>query len=287
MATGLVITTVTTIYGLSIHPGAARTMATFMDPNDPLLKQYEWFNIGGFSFTYILLTIYPMIIGYIRETHDKLWVKVVVIWVLGIYYFSAEYMTGLMGFILISSLWFVPKEFQYKRFLTVIALIILFFTLIKGPLASVLYDASASTSSYILRERFLYMADSLSGIENTSDVGSREDVLMASLKGFLYSPIFGNWFIGGGIGGHSYILDFLSLYGLIGVVLLWKSYKTIFRTFIAPYKNRSYYSYAVMSFITALILSTVNTGNHWLELTLLVPLMLRKISCEKSQRAYC
>lgn len=280
---GLCITAITSIYGLSTHPGAARIMATFENSNDPLLIQFEWLNIGGFAFTYILLTLYPMIIGYVREVHNKLWIKIIVIWILATYYLSAEYMTGLMGFTLLSSLWFVRKEFNYKRVLLVATVILAFFSLIKGPMASLLYDASASTTSSILHERFLYMADSLSGVENTSDVGSREDMLNASLYGFLRSPIFGNWHSGGGIGGHSFILDFLSLYGIIGVILLWKAYKTIFETYIAIYRNKPYYSYAVMSFVTAIILSTVNTGNHWFELTLLVPMSMKMMTIDKSQ----
>lgn len=130
----------------------------------------------------------------------------------------------------------------------------------------------------------MYMADGMSGVKNTSDVGMREDALMASVRGFLNSPIWGNWYKGGGIGGHSYILDFISLYGLVGIILIVKSYKVIFRQFYLKYKNTTYYSYAMMSFVTAIILSIVNTGNHWLELTLFVPLTLRMIDLIKTKK---
>lgn len=285
MAAGLFITTVTSIYGLSTYPGAARIMATIERSDDPMLIQFEWLNIGGFSFTYILLTVYPMIIGYIRQTYDRLWLKILVILVGFTYYLSAEYMTGLMGFVLTSSLWFVPKNFKYKRLLTILGCVLVLFVLTKDSFASVLYNASASTKSEVLSERFLYMADSLAGVKNTSEVGAREAVLETSYEGFIHSPILGNWHKGGGVGGHSYILDFLSLFGIVGLILLWKSYKVIFKSFIAPYENKPYYSYAVMSFVTAIILSTVNTGNHWLELTLLVPLFLKMLSYKKAQRA--
>lgn len=281
----VIITVVTTIIGLSTHQGASRILATIASSDDPRLIQFEWLNIGGFSFTYLLLTIYPVIIGFIREIYDKWWLKLLIIWLLGTYYLSAEYMTGLMGFIVISSLWFIPKGMSLKKLLTLILFILLVFVVFNGIIADFLYDSASSSSSHILQERFTYMADGLAGVENTSDARLREDVLMASVHGILNSPILGNWYTGGGIGGHSFILDFISLYGIIGLILIVQSYKLIFRQFYLKYKYTSYFSYAVMAFCTAIFLSIVNTGNHWLELTLIVPLVLSMIETIKTKRA--
>lgn len=282
-AIAVAITVLTTIYGLSLHQGASRVLATISDSNDPRLVQYEWLNIGGFAFTYILLTIYPIVIGFVRETYNKLWLKIIIIGGLATYYLKAEYMTGLMGFILISSLWFIPRSFSHKRVFFLCGSALLLFLVLKGPIANILYDSAASSNSSVLQDRFRYMADNLAGVENTSDVGLREDALMASFNGFLHSPILGNWYKSEGIGGHSYIMDFMSLYGIIGLILIIKSYKVIFRHFYLQYKETPYYIYALMSFVTAIILSIVNTGNHWFELTLLVPLTLKIIGITQAK----
>lgn len=281
-AIALIITSLTTIRGLQIFPGASRMLATFQDSNNPLLIQFEWNNIGGFSFTYLLLTIYPIIIGYVREMYNKIWVKILLIWLFATYFISAEYATALTGFVLISSLWFVPKNFSYKKLFTLLGVVLVFFLIFKSILASLLYDFAGAINSNTLQARFLYMADGVSGVENTSSVGLREDLLMTSLKNFLHSPVVGNWTRRGGVGGHSYILDFISLYGIIGLILIIKSYKVIFTTFYVQYKDTPFYSYALMSFITAIILSIVNTGNHWFELTLLVPLAMKTMYHSKS-----
>lgn len=281
----VIITVVTTIIGLSTHQGASRILATIASSDDPRLIQFEWLNIGGFSFTYLLLTIYPVIIGFIREIYDKWWLKLLIIWLLGTYYLSAEYMTGLMGFIVISSLWFFPKDMSLKKLFILIVLFLIFFAVFNSLIANVLYDSASSSNSTILQDRFTYMADGLSGVENTSDVGLREDALMASVRVFFNSPLFGNWYKGGSVGGHSYILDFISLYGIVGIILIVKSYKVIFRQFYLKYKNTPSYKYALMSFLTAITLSVVNTGNHWLELTLIVPLFLSMIETIKTKRA--
>jgi len=284
MAFAVILTALTTISGLSSNQGASRILASIDNSKDLRLIQFEWLNIGGFSFTYILLTLYPLIIGFVKEIYDKLWLKILIIWLLATYYLSAEYMTGLMGFILISSLWLVPRRFPYKRLFAMLGIVLALFIVFQESIADVLYDSAASSKSDILQKRFLYMADGLSGVENTSDVGLREDVLMTSFEGIVRSPIFGNWYKGGGVGGHSCILDFISLYGIVGLVLIVASYRVIFRQFYAQYKYTPYYTYALMTFITAIILSTVNTGNHWLELTLLAPLTMKMISVIKSKR---
>lgn len=283
MAVGVLITVVTTISGLTAYPGAARLLATFADSNDPRLIQFEWLNIGGFSFTYILVTLYPIIIGFIRMVYDKLWIKVVIILLFARYFQSAEYTTALMAFILISSLWFIPKGFPTKKLFLWYGFGVILFSIFKDNIANLFYDSALANDSTVFQERFQYVADGLAGVENTSDVGYREKALMTSVQGILRSPILGNWYKTGGIGGHSYILDFISLYGIVGWILIVKSYKVIYRQFYQRYEDTPYFSYALMSFVTAIILSIVNTGNHWLELTLFVPLTLEMITLVKAK----
>ncbi len=273
----LLATAVTSIVGLASDPGAARYLATVSDSNEARNVQLEWKNVGGFSFTYILLTIYPVMICYAKEMSLALWKKIVLIAILLAYYISAEYMTGLMGFVILSALWFMPRKFSDKKLSGILIILLIVFLLLKRPIAMLLYRMASSTSSSTLYERFVYMANSLLGISIESDVGLRGEVLQRSVNGFLEHPLLGNWYLGGRVGGHSYILDFICKYGIIGISMLIWSYKRIYDLFFASFRKSSYFGYAMASFGTAIILSLINTGNHWFELTLIIPLMLSMV----------
>lgn len=278
----LLATAVTSIIGLFSDPGAARYLATVSDANEARNVQLGWKNVGGFSFTYILLTVYPVIICYAKEMNLALWKKLVLVAILLAYYISAEYMTGLIGFVVLSALWLVPKEFSNKKLLGILIFLLFVFFLLKTSIAMLLYRLASTTSSSTLYERFAYMANSLMGVSNESDVGLREKVLMTSLNGFLQHPILGNWIYNEGGGGHSYILDFICKYGIIGVSMLVWSYKRIYDLFFARFRRTAYFGYAMASFGTAIILSTINTGDHWFELTLVIPLILEMIPQAKN-----
>ncbi len=270
----LLATAVTSIVGLASDPGAARYLATVSNADEARNVQLGWKNVGGFSFTYILLTLYPVMICYAKEMNLALWKKLLLTAILLMYYISAEYMTGLTGFVILSSLWFMPKKFSDKKLFGILIFLFVLLLLLKTPIAMLLYRLASTTSSSTLYERFVYIADSLMGVSSESDVGLRGELFQLSINGFLQHPILGNWYSGGRNGGHSYVLDFICKYGIIGISMLIWSYKRIYDLFFARFRNTAYFGYAMAAFGTAIVLSIINTGDHWFELTLIIPLIL-------------
>ena len=53
------ITAITTYFGCMRNPGAARTLATIASSQDPIAVFYNWQNIGGYSFVYSAVLLYP------------------------------------------------------------------------------------------------------------------------------------------------------------------------------------------------------------------------------------
>lgn len=82
---------------------------------------------------------------------------------------------------------------------------------------------------------------------------------------------------GGGIGGHSFILDTIGLYGFLGIISLIFMYRKIYRLFFAPFRNKGGYGYVLWLFLQTILLSCVNTGMWLSVLALLAPIILYKI----------
>jgi hypothetical protein len=99
-----------------------------------------------------------------------------------------------------------------------------------------------------------------------------------SFTTFLQHPLFGTFLSGGGgVGGHSYILDILGRYGLLGATLLYFMYRKIYYYFVAPFKDKPGYGFVLWTFLQAILLSVLNPG-MWLNvLTLIVPIFVCNI----------
>lgn len=58
----LIITVLTTCTGLVKFPFAARILATIESSDNPEAVLYDWYNIGGYEFVYIIVLLYPILI---------------------------------------------------------------------------------------------------------------------------------------------------------------------------------------------------------------------------------
>ena len=124
-----------------------------------------------------------------------------------------------------------------------------------------------------MAERLEALAGGKKGLEESED--NRLELYMMSIYWFFDHILLGSFITRySEMGGHSFILDTLANYGLLGGFLLYLMYRNIYSTFYAKYKNCVGYGYILWTFIQTLILSTVNT-TMWLEvLALFVPIFL-------------
>ena len=62
MSFALIITTITTSIGLVKFPYASRILATIESSQNEAAITYNWYNIGGYEFIYMLVLLYPILI---------------------------------------------------------------------------------------------------------------------------------------------------------------------------------------------------------------------------------
>ena len=103
----------------------------------------------------------------------------------------------------------------------------------------------------------------------------RDELYRLSFNTFLRNPLFGNLFSESQkTGGHSFILDNLANYGLLGAGLMVFMYRGIYRVFIRPLKNQTGYCLLLWTLFQPIFLSTINTA-MWLDnLCLYTPIIL-------------
>ena len=276
----LLITGITTIIGCTIYPEAARYLATVADPNEALAVQYDWRNIGGYSFVYMLILVHPLVVLAYKKQKIKKWqalLSSLLIVTVAIY---SEYTTAFLMSILSCFLYFFKRTFTAKQCMTWLIAVILFIVLFYTVFAKLFIALADVINSETMAYRLRALAGGREGIENSED--NRVGLYDASMRTFFKYPLFGSFLRGGGgIGGHSFVLDILAHFGLIGLVLLVWMYRTIYIKFFLPYKKKENYGYVVWTFVQTLFLSIVNTGGWLPVLAIFVPVFLKIIYEEK------
>lgn len=270
-----VITCITTIIGCMEFPDASRYLATVENPDAAKAVLYNWRNIGGYEFVYMIVLSHPLVIiaqkaGKIKKIHAFLCTALV--FALSIF---SGYTTALLLTLLTTFTYFLNKKLTPKQLIfwvvCVIVITVTFFTIFSDLL---IWLADVIDNKFI-SERLRSLAGGRGGIEGSDD--NRIALYEMSLNTFLRNPILGSYLGGGSNGGHSFLLDFLAQFGIVGLAVLIFAYCVIYKYFFAPYKNKEGFGFVIWLFVQTLLLSLVNTGMWLIVLTLIIPIFLKVI----------
>lgn len=277
------VTAVTTYIGLAEYPDAARYLATVANPNEALFVRYNMMNIGGYDFIYTAVLLYPVwIYAFKRGKIKPAWMVVIVIAQL-LLTIQSGYTTAFLLFLLSSAFLFFNKDFKASYLIIVGIIAILLFFVLFDLMAQGIKSLADIIENKEISDRLKDIAGGREGLEESED--PRLELYMKSFNTFLASPLWGRLAAAGG--GHSFFLDFLASYGILGAAILTVLYVIIFKRFYLGYRKTTGYGYVVWIFVQTLILSAVNPG-MWLNvLCLFVPIILAFINkgekpCESS-----
>ena len=276
-----IITMVTTIVGLFEFPEASRWLASVDSSKNPLLITYDWKNMGGYEFVYSVVLLYPLVIFAYKRKRLNFFITIAltaVVWILAI---LAEYTTALLLVIITTVLFFVKRNFTRRDVTVLLVLAIALCVIFSGPVSDALIWLGDTLDSNVLTPRIHALAGGKTGLEQVET--KRLDLYLRSFNTFLSKPLLGTFIQGGfGLGNHSFILDTLAKYGLMGAAMLFFMYRKVYQYFYKPMQNEPGYGYILWVFVQSIFLSCVNTGMWLYVLTLYAPIFIYVI-CKKGK----
>ena len=267
----MIVTMITTIIGCIQNPNASRIMAS-LDSGAADASTYDMKNIGGYSFVYFAILLYPVLILAYKNKRIKLIPTLLIAALILATAVYSEYTTALLLFVATSLLFFMKRDLSVKGIVFVSVFAILFLLIFSNVIVSFLNWLGEIVGSEEIASRLSALSGGVEGLEASED--QRIALYRFSLNRFFENPLFGTIFNSNkSNGGHSFILDTLASFGIIGAALMFIMYRNIFTRFFLPFKDKPGYGYVVWTFIQTLILSLVNTG-MWLDvLCLFAPIM--------------
>lgn len=266
----LITTSITTYFGCLAYPGLSRNMTGgSLSAQEQVL--FSTLNIGGFDFIYTIVLVLPLIIYLYKSGNTKLIFSLILIFPIILAVYKAEYATALLftGISLVT--YFFPKFRNVRHFLAVGFALGLLCVFLSEFLSDFFVWFSNVTESDILSERLSSSGDMAKGmtVDVDSDAGARLEAWYKSFNNFLEHPIIG---AGDNGGGHSWLFDNMSMFGILGLLGCLGVYYSTYKLIIRPFKNTYYYYYVLYIFVMQIVLSILNTMFFFEVFTILVPL---------------
>ncbi len=268
----LVLSMVTTYLGNQQFPGASRSLAHYQEDSTGLLPLYTSMNIGGFGFIYTITLVLPLLAYWIKTSKIALVVSIAIFVVAILCIISSQYTIALLMSFISVVLCFFPKRIRQAHLITFAALLIML--IISGPLIEEFFlylsnNVEGNMMSARLEE--VYMILSGSGVETTSDTATRIGHISQSWNTFFNNVLFGSRI---GAGGHSYLVDTLAHFGIIGLAAVVVSFRYMYKKYVAIFRKTEFYYYVLVCYILNLVQCYINTYNGFVVFTLIIPLFV-------------
>ena len=261
------ITSITSVVVLLTDVNASRYLAT--GSKDAYADYLNIRNVGGYTAVYSSVLLLPLLIFLYKRKILNRFTLLVVVLSLSIFILEASFMYAILfGTIAVCTI-FYSKDATVKKGVGYILGFLIALLLLSNIFSQIFMYLSETADSISMSEKFKSLALIFAGQElEGADAIGRMELYEYSWNQFLKNPLIGNFYKGGKIGGHSYVLDTLAKYGIVGLGLLVWCYVAIYNFTIKPYKHCKGIAYFVAVYILAILVSFINTGN-WIHVLLL------------------
>ena len=206
---------------------------------------YKGMGIGGYDFSYCFMLLVPCIFLYVRQ--GQMIQKIIAIAGLVIaeyFFFQCGLFTTLLLSIMgiIAGLIFEVHNKSSRVILIVVLVVLVFAFFVVEPSDIARYLRNIDTNATVINDKLNDIARVINGDKEAhGTVSGRTDRYELAIKGFVASPIWG-WAFDADTslysGGHSTLLDYLTMTGSIGIILyifvLFFLYKSVIKNIKKP-----------------------------------------------------
>ncbi len=267
----IIITATTTYFGNLANPGASRGFAAVWSDETETAHLYRRLNIGGFEFIYLLVLLLTTWIYIIRVTKEYI-VRFIIIITIVVSLFSifeSQYTTAVIVSLLCFFLLLLPSFFSTKRLLLMMSLGIIAVVIATSLMSSLFEYFANNIESNEMAERLTGVSDVLAGRDVEGDAEARQFLFSKSWEAFIKNPVTGTR----GVGGHSYILDTLGHFGVLGIILLAIVFRRLYVLCVKQHRNSMLYGYVLFAYFCQIFLALVNTQIFFQFFIIMVPLI--------------
>lgn len=265
----ILFTSITTIIGVSLFPGAVRQMIA-VDGGGEMSEIYQRLGIAGYGFFAGIIFLFP-ILGYLIKNQAKKSVSfvfyIIVVFTLLYALFMTEFTTAFMLAVIFFLFSFIVQKYFNRTIIAFSLIFIVSFFVFNEAIADFFYYLSVvNPVGETISARFKDVGDIFffgmltPAADHTYFTSVRLFLSEKSLNMFLENPLIG----AGWGGGHASWFDRLGMFGLLGftpwILIFYQQVKFNLSKFDKTYRN--YYLTSVISCIFLGLITTMANSIH-------------------------
>ncbi len=269
-----VVTLVTTLIGNVKFPLISRHFVSgTTSAYNTFGKEFEYWNIGGFGFVYNSVAMIALLIYLRKKKKISFWFLLFVLLLEGCLLYCAQYLIAICGFLVIFPLAFFPYKSK-KSIISYGVLMITMVSILLIVIANFAPQIIENMEASNLKRKLADIHTLLTTGKIVGTVKGRVDVYMKSIDLIIKYPIFGSRFVRGAAlnGEHSFTLDTIANYGLIGLGVLIIFYYCIWKM-LNLYKDKKHVDILVVLFVLCIFIASINTDKYVFTLAFAFPLV--------------
>lgn len=274
----ILITSITSIFGLIRYPYAARELAGSLGMQEKfeLISFYKKIGIAGYDFFYGLAYIMPVFVVIIKKHWNLYFMRTILLCFL-LFFIAAiilSQMTTALICAIIGVLFSIIGVKDIKKSIAYFILtIVLIFFIPNQFYSNAFRELSTHVPGEILQSRLLDISIVIENsdqeiIDEETHISSRAQRIPFLLENILKSPIIG----GGPTTGHNFWLDRISKFGLLGVIPWLIFYINIMKITVRKIK-REYVYYYYLSIILYISVGFIKGSGGYITYILIIFVM--------------
>ena len=170
-----VITAVTTYIGCIRNPGAARTLATTATSQDPIAVYYNYQNIGGYTFVYSAVLLYPALIIAFKRRRFHLAVSLIGTIMLLMVSAKSAYALSLTLLIMTTTLYFIKRDLSRDGFIKLAFGLLIAIAFFSSVIVALLTYIGNMTGNEEMTEKMVAIFSGKDALEGLEDKRSTSD----------------------------------------------------------------------------------------------------------------
>ena len=270
------LTIVCTIIALRVNPSIARLMASSTNFERGLseIRVYQRMGVAGFDFSSVAMFFPVVLIAYYKELGNK----ISLLWFLFgfllcfLFLYKVQSSTPMILSIVMTIISIFINDRTDRKFIFLTGILIVFMAYLFPVFLEIVAPYVGGTA---FEGKVTGLTEFTETGQTSGEVLGRYELYQISMDSFSK-----NWLMGDArayIGGHSFILDRLAEYGIIGVALLlfalYFAFKEVYQWLSIPY--RYYYIICAIALLSYMVIKNVAGMDYWVYMFVFIPCLLK------------
>ena len=265
---------VCTIIALMNNPSIARLMASVSNFEGGLaeIRSYQRVGVAAYDFSAVVMFFPVVLMAYYKEYNLKKIFFYVGMLLFFIFLYKVQASTPMILSLVITSLSYFVNEKTNKIFILQVGILIGIMALLFPIFLELVAPFVGGTA---FENKVVGLSELTETGQTSGEVLGRYELYEISMRSFSEGYLFGH--ADAHVGGHSFILDRLARYGIVGVALLlaslYFSFKYIYIWISYPY--RWHYLLCVFALISFMVIKNVAGMDYWLYMFVFIPCIFK------------